>query len=94
VVTIHNHNRFFFSCFKRESYSSQRYVKSRCPNAKKASLHLIKGVFENTNYHEWIGPKIFQIYGKPQTINLKTCTENESKKIYEIAEEIYKNLTN
>ena len=63
-----------------------------CPNTKKASLSLIKGVFDSTSYHEWIGPPIFQVYGKPTKTNLKTCPEIESKKIFEIAEKIYENI--
>ena len=60
-----------------------------CPSVEKASLPLIKGVFENTVYHEWIGPPIFQVYGKPKKIKLTTCSETESKKIFEIAEIIH-----
>ncbi len=60
-----------------------------CPSIKKASLSLIKGIFTTTSYHEWIGPSILQIYGKPKKIKLKTCSEIESKKIFEIAEYIY-----
>ena len=64
-----------------------------CPNIEKASLQLIKGVFENTDYHEWIGPPLFQVYGKPKKIKLKTCGENESGKIFEIAEKIHKSIS-
>ena len=63
-----------------------------CPNVEKASLSLIKGVFENTTYHEWIGPPILKVYGKPKKIKLKSCTEIESNKIYKIAEDIYFNI--
>lgn len=59
-----------------------------CPSINKACLPLIKGVFDSTQYIEWIGPPIFQVYGKPKKIKLKTCSETESKKILEIAEEI------
>ena len=60
-----------------------------CPSTKKASLHLLKGIFENTTYNEWIGPPIIQVYGKPKKIKLKSCSTKESNKIFEIAEEIY-----
>ena len=63
-----------------------------CPSIKKASLSLIKGVFENTAYLEWIGPPILKVYGKPKKIKLKSCTEIESNKIYKIAEDIYFNI--
>lgn len=65
------------------------FIKLFCPNIKKASLSLIKGIFETTSYHKWIGPPFLQVYGKPKKIKLKTCSEKESKKIFKIAEEIY-----
>ncbi len=63
-----------------------------CPSQQKASLHLIKGVLENTGYYEWIGPPILQVYGKPKKIKLKSCSNQESKKIFEIAEDIYNDI--
>lgn len=60
-----------------------------CPSTEKASLSLIKGVFDTTNHHEWIGPPFLQVYGKPKKIKLRTCCEKESEKLYQIAEEIY-----
>lgn len=64
------------------------------PSKQKATLSLIKGVFESTNNHEWIGPKIFNIWGKPKKQKIKNATKNECKKIFEIAENIYKNIIN
>ena len=69
------------------------FIRLFCPNVKKASLSLIKGVFETTKYHEWIGPQFLQVYGKPKKVTLKTCSKQESEKIYEIAEEIYSNIS-
>lgn len=68
------------------------FIKLFCPNNKKASLSLIKGVFDSTNYHEWIGPTFLQVYGKPKKIKLKTSNKSESEKIFEIAEKIYKDI--
>ncbi len=68
------------------------FIGAFCPSVKTASLSLVKGVFENTTYDEWIGPEIFDIWGKPKKNNLKTCSLEESKQIFEIAEKIYKNL--
>ncbi len=59
---------------------------------KKACLSIIKGIYENCNYHEWIGPKIFNIWGAPKKRKLKTCSMQESKKIFDIAEDIYSSL--
>ncbi|MBO5105510.1 MAG: SDR family NAD(P)-dependent oxidoreductase [Clostridia bacterium] len=59
---------------------------------KKAVLSVLKGVFENTNYHSWIGPKLFNIWGLPKTIPLKTCSKKESEQILIEAEEIYNKI--
>ena len=61
---------------------------------RKASLSIIKGVFDNTNYHYWIGPKLLNIWGYPKTRKLKTCSIDESKKIFDIAENIYNEINN
>ena len=68
-------------------------IKLIFPNPEKACLNFVKGAFENTGYHEWIGPKIFNIYGLPKKKNLKTCTEAESKKIFELSERIYSQIS-
>ena len=64
-------------------------IKLFFPRPKKAVLSIILGTSTPTSYHEWIGPSIFNVWGMPQISKLKTCTPNESKKIYEIAEETY-----
>lgn len=56
---------------------------------KKAVLSLVKGCFEDTEYHTWIGPGLFNIWGYPKKQKLKTCTSTESRKIGELAENIY-----
>jgi len=62
------------------------------PSPKKASLHIVSGVFNSTDYHTWIGPKILTVWGKPKVSKLKTCSVEESNKIFDIAENIYNNL--
>ncbi|MBR6779058.1 MAG: SDR family NAD(P)-dependent oxidoreductase [Clostridia bacterium] len=62
------------------------------PNTKKATLHLLKGVFENSNYLEWFGPTIFSVWGKPKKRLLKTTSKKECEKIFEIAENYYNKL--
>lgn len=59
---------------------------------KKAALSILKGVFEPCGYHEWIGPKLFNVWGLPNKKKLKTCSQNESEQIGKIAEEIYQKL--
>lgn len=56
---------------------------------RRACLSILRGVFEPTDYKEWIGPSLFSVWGRPKKQKLKTCKDKESRKIYEIAEKIY-----
>lgn len=67
-------------------------IKLFFPSNKKATLSLIKGFFDCTNYHEWIGPKIFDVWSLPKKKKLRTCSQQESEKIFNIAEKIYKTI--
>ena len=59
---------------------------------KKASLSIIKGIFDNTEYHTWLGPKLFNVWGYPKKSKVKTCSIDESRKIFEIADKIYNDV--
>lgn len=59
---------------------------------QKASLSVVKGVFEDCSYHEWIGPRIFGIWGFPYKTRLKTVKLMESQNIGKSAENIYNTL--
>lgn len=59
---------------------------------KKAALCILKGVFEPTAYHRWIGPRTFDVWGLPKLKKLKTCSETESLAIGQTAHEIYEKL--
>lgn len=61
---------------------------------KKAVLNLLLGAFDSCGYQEWIGPKIFNIWGKPKKQKLKTVQTDESKKIFMLSEEIYNKFNN
>lgn len=63
------------------------------PKPKKAALSIIKGIYENCNFLEWIGPKYFNVWGYPKTRVLKTATSNEILKINQITEEIYQKIS-
>jgi len=69
-------------------------IKLFFPSVKKATLHLLKAVFENCSYLEWIGPTIFNVYGKPKKRKLKTCSEKEIQFIFKTAEEYYNRIKN
>ena len=56
-----------------------------------ASLSILKGLFEDTEYHTWIGPRIFDVWGFPRKKKLSTCSIDESQRIAEIAQEVYEN---
>ena len=60
---------------------------------KKAALSIIKGIFSSTEYHTWIGPEFFDIWGLPKKKKLKTCDINESRKIFEISQNIFSELS-
>ena len=58
-------------------------------SAEKAALSVVKGLFERTEYHTWIGPSLFNIWGLPSKKKLRTCTSSESVRIAEISEKVY-----
>ena len=59
---------------------------------KKASLSILRGVFEDCGKNEWIGPRWFDIWGRPIKSNLDSCPEDEAKWIFEQAEEIFQEM--
>ncbi len=59
---------------------------------KKAALSVIYGLFNSTNSNEWIGPRIFNVWGLPSKKKLNTATYCESLRICDISEEIYKRI--
>lgn len=63
-------------------------VKLVFPKPKKASLSVLYGIKNRTPYHTWIGPSIFNVWGFPKLSKLKTLNPDESKKMFEIAEDI------
>lgn len=67
-------------------------IKLIFPAPKKATLNLVKGIFTPCNYHEWVGPKFLNIWGRPKKQKLNTCSTEESLDIYNKSEEIYKKL--
>ena len=58
---------------------------------KKAALSIIKGIFDSTD-KEWIGPRLFDIWGLPKNKKLKSYTDKEAAEISRISEEIYEEI--
>ena len=59
---------------------------------RKAALSIVRGVFESTDECEWIGPRVFDVWGYPKKRLLKTADSAERKEIARIAETVYENL--
>ena len=51
-----------------------------------AALSILKGVFAETGYMEWIGPWLFDVWGRPSTKKLNTVPPKESEQIFISAE--------
>ncbi len=61
---------------------------------KKASLSLLRGVFDETEEGSWIGPRIFDVWGKPKKKRLGGVNEKERIRIAATADMIYYNVKN
>ena len=58
----------------------------------RASLSILRGVFEKTDAYEWIGPRIFDIWGLPSKKRLTSASAEEISRIAARAEELYAHL--
>lgn len=61
---------------------------------RKASLSILKGVFDSTSRGEWIGPRAFNVWGYPKKKKLKTATDREREEIFTEAERTYEKMKN
>ena len=59
---------------------------------KTACLSILKGLFETTEDSTWIGPGVFNVWGRPKKQTLKTCDRSEKEFIFSTAEKIYTHL--
>lgn len=57
---------------------------------RKACLSVIRGIFDSCKEKEWIGPRLFDVWGYPSKKLLKTCSDKEYLFILSAAERIYK----
>lgn len=67
-------------------------MKAKYPAPNQACLSIVAGVFSSTEYHEWIGPEIEDVFGFPAKRKLTSATVEESKRIFELAEKMYKDM--
>jgi len=59
---------------------------------KKAALSILKGVFESTQSGEWIGPRLFNIWGLPKKQSLNFCDKKEAAFIEKAADNLYSQM--
>ena len=62
------------------------------PHPRVACLSVLAGLFTDCKTGEWIGPTLFDVWGKPRKKPLRTATGAEAARISAIAEKIYQNL--
>ncbi|MBR5134614.1 MAG: SDR family NAD(P)-dependent oxidoreductase [Clostridia bacterium] len=55
---------------------------------RKAALSIVRGVFEPCGYREWIGPRWFGVWGMPKKTVLRTCSDEECRRIGDTASAI------
>lgn len=60
---------------------------------RRASLSILYGIFRHTGEGEWIGPRVFDIWGLPRVARLRGCSDAEREQIVLGAERIYASLT-
>ena len=78
------------SHYPRVIYAIIKYpMKIIFMNPKKASLSILYALFTDTKKNEWIGPRLFDVWGLPRKKTLKTCSKEEAEKISELSKEIY-----
>lgn len=59
---------------------------------KKAALSILLGLFDSTSENEWIGPRLFNVWGMPKKKILKTCSQAEAERICRVADGVYERL--
>lgn len=59
---------------------------------RKACLPIICGLFEGCRDNEWLGPRVFDVWGRPQKRILRSCPPDEAAEIAKRAEKIFNEL--
>ena len=59
---------------------------------KKACLSILKGVFDDCQYMQWIGPSIFDVWGMPYKKQLKGFKKSEILDIAKNAKKVYNKM--
>ena len=56
---------------------------------KRAALCILRCVFEDCRVNEWIGPRIFNVWGLPKKSRLHTVDAAEAAHIHAVADDVY-----
>lgn len=56
---------------------------------QKAALCVLRGAFDETPRGQWIGPRVFSVWGLPKKMPLRTASSEEIDRIASTAEKIY-----
>ena len=59
---------------------------------RRAALSILWGLFDDCREGEWIGPRLFDVWGLPRKKKLRTATAEEIAYIRETADRIYEKL--
>ena len=60
---------------------------------KRASLSILRGVFEECRENEWIGPRVFNVWGLPKKSRLHTADADETAHIRAVADAVVEKMT-
>ena len=66
-------------------------IKILFPSPKNACRSIVQGAWDSCDSFEWVGPHVFNVWGKPKKKKIKRC-EEEANKVFEIANSIMKKL--
>ena len=61
---------------------------------KKAALSILKALFEKVEEYEWIGPRIFDVWGYPKKKKPLSFSHSERERVFAVAEKIYSEIIN
>ncbi len=60
---------------------------------RKACMSVVQGIYASCGDREWIGPRLFDIWGYPKKRRLKNCSEDEYSFIISTAEGIFNEIS-
>ena len=59
---------------------------------RRAALSILAGIYRDTAHSEWIGPRLFDVWGLPRVSRLRGCDESEQDHIVSRAEALYRKM--